>query len=114
MKCSRRKGQGDPPALQARVVQGHRSKLPKHQSHRQTGAIERDHHHIRHRRYGGDRVQLGTIAETSYLTLVPKVFRALVTMAWALAFKVELVPFTTQDEPEKITTVTPLSTPPLV
>src|SRR5882757_10976044 len=35
-------------------------------------------------------------------------------MAWALAFRFALEPLTTQDEPEKITTVTPLSTPPVV
>ena len=35
-------------------------------------------------------------------------------MAWALVLRVELVPFTIHDEPEKITTVTPLSTPPSV
>src|SRR5579859_8101940 len=45
---------------------------------------------------------------------VPRVFRAFWTMACALLFRVELVPFTTQDDPEKIVTVTPLSTPPVV
>src|SRR6185312_15665356 len=34
--------------------------------------------------------------------LAPRVLSAFWTIAWALAFKVELVPFTTQDGPEKI------------
>src|SRR4051794_2830759 len=46
--------------------------------------------------------------------LVPRLSRAFWTRAWALVFRFELVPFTTQDEPENITTVTPLSTPPVV
>src|SRR5205823_10172983 len=46
--------------------------------------------------------------------LAPSVSRAVWTMPWALAFRLALAPFTTQDEPEKITTVTPLSTPPVV
>src|SRR5256885_745398 len=35
----------------------------------------------------------------------PRLSRAFWTMAWALVFRVELVPFTTQDGPENITTV---------
>src|SRR5437763_4915948 len=46
--------------------------------------------------------------------LLPRLSRAFWTMAWALLFRVELVPFTTQDEPEKIVPVTPSSTPPVV
>src|SRR5438067_7964939 len=38
--------------------------------------------------------------------LVPRLSRACWTRAWALAFRLALVPFTTQDEPENITTVT--------
>src|SRR6185437_3871401 len=44
----------------------------------------------------------------------PRLSRACWTLAWALAFRLALVPFTTQDGPENITTVTPLSTPPVV
>src|SRR3954463_3968929 len=46
--------------------------------------------------------------------LAPRLSRAFWTMAWALVFRLALVPLTTQDEPEKITRVTPLSTPPVV
>src|SRR5689334_1450856 len=46
--------------------------------------------------------------------LVPRLSRAFWTRAWVLVFRLALVPLTTQDEPEKITTVTPLSTPPVV
>src|SRR2546429_8381375 len=46
--------------------------------------------------------------------LAPTLSRAFWTMPWALPFRVELVPFTTHDGPENITTVTPLSTPPVV
>src|SRR5439155_10492358 len=46
--------------------------------------------------------------------LAPRLSRASWTRAWVLAFRLALVPFTTQDGPEKITTVTPLSTPPEV
>src|SRR6266545_4855457 len=44
----------------------------------------------------------------------PRSSRAFWTRAWVLAFRLALVPFTTQDGPENITTVTPLSTPPVV
>src|SRR5690349_16993924 len=46
--------------------------------------------------------------------LAPRLSSASWTRAWVLAFKLALVPFTTQDGPENITTVTPLSTPPVV
>src|SRR2546430_12082608 len=46
--------------------------------------------------------------------LSPRLSRAFWTRAWVLAFRLALVPFTTQDGPENITTVTPLSTPPAV
>src|SRR4051794_12945733 len=46
--------------------------------------------------------------------LAPRVSRAVWTLAWMLSFRLALVPFTTQDGPENITTVTPLSTPPVV
>src|SRR6266540_2570375 len=46
--------------------------------------------------------------------LAPRLSRAVWTRAWALAFRLALVPFTIQDGPENITTVTPLSTPPVV
>src|SRR2546423_14988902 len=46
--------------------------------------------------------------------LAPRLSRASWTRAWVLAFRLALVPFTTQDGPENITTVTPLSTPPVV
>src|SRR6266508_4667478 len=46
--------------------------------------------------------------------LAPTLSRAFWTRAWVVAFRLALVPFTTQDGPEKITTVTPLSTPPVV
>src|SRR3954463_5605433 len=46
--------------------------------------------------------------------LAPRLSRASWTRAWVLALRLALVPFTTQDGPENITTVTPLSTPPVV
>src|SRR4051812_33732239 len=46
--------------------------------------------------------------------LAPRSSRAFWARAWVLAFRLALVPFTTQDGPENITTVTPLSTPPVV
>src|SRR4051794_22699009 len=46
--------------------------------------------------------------------LAPRLSRAFWTRAWVLVLRLALLPFTTQDEPENITTVTPLSTPPVV
>src|SRR5213082_2958665 len=45
---------------------------------------------------------------------VPPILAPRSSKAWVLAFRLALVPFTTQDGPENITTVTPLSTPPVV
>src|SRR6185436_12465951 len=39
--------------------------------------------------------------------LAPRLSSAFWTRAWVLAFRLALVPFTTQDGPENITTVTP-------
>ncbi len=46
--------------------------------------------------------------------LAPRLSRAVWTRAWVLVLRLELVPLTTHFEPENITTVTPLSTPPVV
>src|SRR3954453_18645560 len=53
-------------------------------------------------------------AVAAYWTFGRSVFNAFWTSACALLFNVELLPCTTQLEPEKMTTVTPLSTPPVV
>src|SRR4029079_11692784 len=56
----------------------------------------------------------GLVGRGGTPTLAPRVSSAFWTRAWVLAFRLALVPFTTQDGPENITTVTPLSTPPVV
>src|SRR4051812_38804165 len=55
-----------------------------------------------------------TLSVNSAQSCGPSVFNAFCTKACALSFNVEFVPCTTHCEPEKITTVTPLSTPPVV